>query len=704
MAMNRIAAPWWTTWALTAALLAIFLGERPLADETTYRWLLTGVGTGFVLCATVWRLLSWLNASGDRRRVERILLVGYLGITAALALYFAKSGLTVLGVIADRPPGAATGRAWTIVRVLWPILLAGSYVPTFMAQLAIGSHLAAAGAKADDGRAEAHRVAQLAVAGLSISMGLAFLFLSVYIASERDKKVDLSYFRTSSPGSAVKNGIDALGEPIEVLLFFPEVNEVKDEVKSYFDELAGKTSLVSVRDVDQLVDKKLAEKHRVREEGTILMLRGDQSHTITLGTELNAATRKKLRELDSEVQAAFMKIAREARTAYFIIGHHELNDPSSPLQRHPLYSVTAIRDILKLLNYRVKDLGLRQGLAQEVPDDATLVLLLGPQKPLLDEELAALDRYLAHGGALLAALEPGTEVKLGPLEGRLGVSFNAKAITDDKQFFPQRRNASDFQNIITDQFSAHASVTRLSRAEIGAGLLFLGSGSLDDAGWAEDWGAEKPKRTYVIKSMASSYRDENGDFAFDKAAEKRQSYNLIAAIEGPTPPAPPDAPEGEPKEDAPGAEGKDAAGAKDGEGAKDGKAKDGKAKDGKDGKGGEDSKAAKDAKAKDGKDKKKAPPRPMRAIVITDAQLLSDGVLARIELSRDLLLDVLKWAGGEEAFAGEVKSEADKPITHTQSQDILWYYSTILGAPALVLGFGLLGVSWRRRRQRGRVS
>jgi hypothetical protein len=51
---------------------------------------------------------------------------------------------------------------------------------------------------------------------------------------------------------------------------------------------------------------------------------------------------------------------------------------------------------------------------------------------------------------------------------------------------------------------------------------------------------------------------------------------------------------------------------------------------------------------------------------------------------------------------GETKSEKDVPIEHTKGQDRAWFYSTVVGAPFLVLGGGLWGVL--RRRRRGSVA
>ena len=61
---------------------------------------------------------------------------------------------------------------------------------------------------------------------------------------------------------------------------------------------------------------------------------------------------------------------------------------------------------LKSLGFQVKELGLRQKLAQGVPDDASVVYVLGPVSPFLQAEVDALRSYLESGGSLFIGLEP----------------------------------------------------------------------------------------------------------------------------------------------------------------------------------------------------------------------------------------------------------------------------------------------------------
>ncbi|MBI4538930.1 MAG: Gldg family protein [Gemmatimonadetes bacterium] len=675
-------APWWLTWLLLGGLGSLFLGERVLATVTAARAVLSGLGALAVLGCLAWRIVSWRGAEGEARSVERMLLVSYGGCVLALAGYLVSSedGMRWLGIAFAEDE--ARSRYRVIVQVLWTIVLASSLLPALGVQLALGAHRHARGQALG---LEGLRVAEMAAGGATIALAAAFLFLLGYIASERDKTLDVSYFKTSSPGTATQAAVSNLSEALRVLLFFPDVNPVKDEALRYFRSLADATGRVQIEEYDRLVSPRLALEHQVTEDGTIILLKGDRRERISLPAELPSA-RSRLRRLDREVQTLVMTMLRERRTAYLSVGHGEANDPESrgPLAAGGLAGVNALKEILHLLNYDVEDLGLQNGLGQDVPDDAAMVIVLGPRRPFLREELASLDRHLQRGGSLLLALDPEGDFRMGPVEERLGVRFVPVPLADDRQYLRQRGNLSDRRLIITDRFSSHAAVTTLGRAGVGAGILLAGAGYLERTDTAG------PGPSFVVRSLPSTFADVNGNFEFDEGKEARESYDLVAAVE--------------PKPDTTAAMRNDTAGPGGGSGAGAGSngavTRGGGAASGPSQSPG-DSAAWKtaDTPAQTAEARKEAA-RGMRALVYADAEMFTDPVVVSLGLNAALVADGVRWLGGEEALAGETESEEDVPIQHTKTEDVAWFYSTILGAPALVLAGGLVAVYRRRRRRR----
>jgi hypothetical protein len=633
MGMTRT-APWWLTWLLMAGLVSIFLGERVMASLGMARTVLTGLGAAILLICLVWRLLSWRAAEGEIRKVEGMLVLAYAGCAIALFGYFltTDTGLRWFGI--DFADFATRIRYLTALRVLWPILLVVSALPALGAQLALGAHRHARGGAPG---VESFRVRETATGGLTVALAGSLLFVIGYIASARDQSLDLSYFKTSVPGTATEGMLSAFGDPLRVLLFFPPVNEVRDEVERYFRRLDDGSGRVRIEVYDRMVSPRVAEENFVTEDGTIVLVRGDQRERLVIGTDMNRA-RANLRTLDREVQSALLPLIRGRRVVYLTTGHGELNDPQTagPFGAPELGGVEVLNQILAYLNYDVRDLGVTTGLAADVPADASIVLSLGPRRPFLDSEVAAIERYLDRGGAILFALDPESDFRLGVLEERLGIRYVHTPLADDEQHVVQRGDLSDRRLIVTDRFDSHDVTTTVNRAGIGAGILLV------RPGYIEPLEGSEVNPYFLARSLPSTFIDHDRDHRFDEANEARGTYALIAAVQGPPV----------------------------------------------------------DAQYMSVSHDDATTPEAMRALVFPSSAMFADAVLSSLGLNAGLVADAVKWLGGEEAFVGTTESEEDVPIVHTRAQDVGWFYATILGAPTLILGLGLLGV-FRYRRRRG---
>jgi hypothetical protein len=496
------------------------------------------------------------------------------------------------------------------------------------------------------GGVEYMRVREIGWSGLSLALALSLLMVTCQVAKERNVQKDLSYFKTSEAGESTRNIATASSEPIKVHLFFPPVNEVKEQVKSYFEAMAAATGKVEIFDHDRVSDADLAAKFKVSKDGVVVLARGtgdkEKFFSIDIETDIEKARKgSKLRNLDRDVNSNLMKLVREKRKAYVTTGHGEFtNYDSVPQDLKGAIEerrTTAFRKWIGDINYEIKDLG-PIDLTKDVPDDATMVIMLAPSVALLPAEWDALGRYLDRGGKLMICLDPEGSTSLGPLEGRFGLKSVPGTLTDDKAYVPQRGTLADRQFVATTQYSAHPTTTAISRMQ-GFFVPLINSGALDDVPFAVKGPA--PTKTVILKSPESSWLDlGEKNFGFDAATEKRQKWNIGVAIEGP--------------------------------------------KDG----------------GKDG----------FRALVFADGDIFGDrlaqtgaGRVTVIPMSGPLLLDSVRWLGGEEVFSGEVVSEDDKQIQHTKNQDAYWFATMIIGAPVLVLTLGLVG-TWARRRRRSKKT
>jgi hypothetical protein len=630
------------TWLLGAGLLAVFAGWRIFDAVAVVRFPLLVLGTACLLVAAGWRLRAWRQADGEERSIAAIFAFGTLGCLVGLAGFVPTSdgGLELLNLDFDRITEQLRFQRFFLVAA--PIVLGCSLLPVLGAQWAVGKGGRSEGAILVD----ALRARETSANALSLGLAGAALMLIGYVTAALDRTADFSYFKTSQPGEAVREIVLSLEEPLQAAFFFPAVNAVKDEAVDYFRKLARATDRVAVEEYDRFADIDAAAEYGARSDGSIFLRVEGRTEQIQLPLDLDEA-RDNLKGLDGRVQQALLLLVRQERYAYLTTGHGELNDllgndpKDDPVNRwlrdlregrktsgQPPPPLNALRELLAGVNYEARDFGIAQGLGDRIPDDAAMVMIIGPQTPFLDGELNSVREYLDRGGSLLVALEPDSDFRFEELRDDLGIDYDEAMTVDDDLYVQVRRTLADRRNIVTNRFSTHAAVTTANRHGVAEGVWMVGPGRLTPAEDVEDL-----RTNLIINSLPSSFQDRNGDFRFDEETEVRGSHGLAAAVEGVA-----------------------------GEGEEDDIERPG-----------------------------------MRALVYADAEIFAEGVLLSRRMQWELVSDGIRWLGREEAFAGQVVSEVDVPIRHTQAEDVIWFYAIIFGGPALVLGAGLTILYGRRR-------
>ncbi|MEI9950666.1 MAG: Gldg family protein [Pseudomonadota bacterium] len=681
------AAPGWVFPLYAGGMGLVFLGERVLSGLEKGAGAVTALGLLCVIGATALRFSPRFKTGGERKSIESLLAVLSLTGVLSLAIYFATTDAGVdklgLGSMALTKKEHLLG----VLRVLWIALSAVSLVPMLFAETALWPMRRAE-------RPESRRVRAAASAGLTLVVASIYGALLVYAAGGVPWKADYSYFKTSRPSESTRKVAASLAEPVKVVAFFPDVNEVRSEVASYLRELATGMPKLQVQVSDRLLSPKLAKELRATQDGVIVFSRGSVNYTVNLGTDIEAA-RPKLKTLDKDVKEQLLKLARARLTAYLTVGHGELNDAGKG-KDDPARSASIARALLQKQNLTLKDLGLGQGLASDVPDDADVVLALGPSEPFAAEEISSLQRYADRGGHLFIAFEPdanpaqlsapkqgestptaasaaavalpapaasaaskksaGSEKPtpaepaepappwMAALAGIAQLTYTPTVLANDHAHVRLSFNNSDQVRLISNSFSSHASVSTLSRNSSAAAVVFFGAGSLERAANAT------AKIDFAVRAPSGSFGDRNKNYVQDKDSEKTGSFNLAAAVSRPiaggaAPPAPT---------------------------------------------------ANKDKKPAD----KKPESKEMRAFVVADSDAFGDLVMSNVRGNQVFLADAVRWLVGEASFAGAETSEEDVRIETTKQQDLSWFYATIFGAPCLVLAAGVV-VSRRSRRASG---
>ncbi|MEE2750855.1 MAG: Gldg family protein [Myxococcota bacterium] len=614
------------TIAWLSGMAFLFAGQRLYAGHDTLSSGLSFAGLGIVVAAIVLRALATRSETDENLKSAHLLALRFailgLGAVGVYALGADKT-TELLGLSED-----LAGKWSVIASALWPILWTCSTLVLVAIDHAI---------LASPRLVPPRRVKQASTAALLVGLGLALVFPINFIASEHNKRWDLTYFRTASPGDATLSLVENLNTPVKVTIFQEPSSEVAEELLAYFTVLEGPKLQLDV--LDQASDPELSKELKIRDNGYVAvsgasLVEGEEEKTVTksfkVGTDLDAAKRK-LQTLDEDFHKILIEVAKGNRVAYLTTGHNEFSTKGGDNASEKLAN---LKQLLKAVGFKVKELGLKEGLGDEVPEDADIVMVVAPRAPFLASEADTLTRYLDRGGSLFVALEPDfgssdlvefdREDPFDDVLSALGVKAGEGVLASEASFYMESRRPrlQDRVNIFTTRFSSHASNTTLSKfARRGARLI------LPSAGHIEEIEGFSGKVTITARSLPDNWADIDGNLELSDG-ESKKVHPVAAASTG-------------------------------GEGD-----------------------------------------TAWRGIVIADATSLSDQWIPNPG-NQLYVYDAVNWLIGEESTSGTLESEEDVKIQHTRDDQVAWFYGTIFGVPLLVFGGGALRLRRRRNRQGG---
>lgn len=503
-------------------LVLLFVAERVVGDagERIVAWRALALGT--LALAASWRGYRLFGSRGAARRVEARLALATLAMGVALALYglSTPAGSEWLGL-----EGTAAERTRGAFGALWVALLVVSVG-------ALGSMELAYRAMPVEEAIELRRVDASGAHGLSLALALVFVVSANYVAVQRDVKRDLSYFKTTRPSETSLRRVRALDEPIRVVLFYPRVHEVLEQLRPYFDELERASPRLRVEVVDHALAAELARRHRVRGNGFVLLLRGEgegqQAESFEVGVALEAA-RGRLRTLDGRFQQHFAQLTVRPRSLYLTSGHRERS--ASGLEGDAAdQRLGELNSALQRSNIESRELGLAQGLATQVPEGAPAVAVIGPREPFLPEEAASLARYVAGGGRLLVLVDPDVDHGLAPLLQRLGLTLREGVLHGERNHLRRGDPVADRGIVFTNDYSAHPTVTMATRYRR-APVVFDRGGALERR---EEGQLEGAQVTFPLWASDGYWLDLDGDHERGAEEPTEGRFYPMAAVSVPS--------------------------------------------------------------------------------------------------------------------------------------------------------------------------
>jgi len=500
------------TWLVVVALLALFVGERAYTGEQGTRMGFAGVAAAALAVALAVRFKEWAAAGADKKPVALQLLLCTLGVTVGLVLYGALA-------VVFTEDSASHERIRGVLWATWPAILTCGLFPLVALEMAVMP-------VAFIPIYERARVTKSVHRALALALFLSCLFVGNYLANRHDTKFELSAGHQAVASEQTIRAVRDLTKEVEVVLFYPRANEVAERVERYFEPLMAANSKLSLRRVDHALAGELAKDAKVTENGYVSVSHGTAHDKIRVGVKARSA-RSALRRLDGNFIKSVMKVTTSKKVAYFTSGHGEraIGSPDKDDKRTP---IKKLKTQLEAWQFTVKELSVANGLADKIPDDAGLVLIMGLEKPFLQAEIDTLKAATKKGVRLLVALDatPGGDA-LPELLTALGLSYDPTPLANVASHAPLTRSKADRWSIYSNKFSSHASVTTMNRNARRLATVFSKSGALTKV---EEGALDRVKTQMVVHGIDGTFADLDGDLEFDADSEKKARYELAAAI------------------------------------------------------------------------------------------------------------------------------------------------------------------------------
>ncbi len=246
---------------------------------------------------------------------------------------------------------------------------------------------------------------------LVVVLVLAILVVVNYFLQKHHLRVDFTTAKLHSLSDQSTTVLRSLKQDINVKAFFREGNYGRGTMENLLKIYAYHSDRFKYEFIDPDKNPGLVKRYDIKQDGTSILEAGDKESRVTTTTE-------------EDVTNAVIKVTREKKKAiYFLEGHGE-----QTIEESGDDGFSTVKSELEKLSYEVKKLSL--ALAANFPDDCSLLVVPGPVKDLLPNELETIQDYVNKGGRVLFMIDPETAPGMTDFLAAYGVKLGDDIVVD----------------------------------------------------------------------------------------------------------------------------------------------------------------------------------------------------------------------------------------------------------------------------------
>ncbi|MDL1956743.1 MAG: GldG family protein [Candidatus Desulfofervidus auxilii] len=247
------------------------------------------------------------------------------------------------------------------------------------------------------------------------SLIFIFIFLGILImanlfAQQYHLRFDLTKEKRYTLSPQTVNVLKNLKTKVKVIGFFSSGSE-REKAKDLLEQYRYHSRKFNYTFIDPDRHPLEAKKYNVTRYNTIVVESGEKREQIYEITE-------------EKLTNAIVRVTRpERKVIYFLKGHGEYD-----IDNRGKIGYSRLKTALTDKGYIVKSLLLAK--EAEIPKDAKLLVIAGPNKPLLSAEIKVIKDYIDRGGQVLFLLNPETGEELKDLLKEKGIILDDDMIVD----------------------------------------------------------------------------------------------------------------------------------------------------------------------------------------------------------------------------------------------------------------------------------
>jgi ABC-type uncharacterized transport system involved in gliding motility auxiliary subunit len=294
---------------------------------------------------------------------------------------------------------------------------------------------------------------------IQVILILTFILGLNHLAMRHFLRIDLTENHRYALSPETKAYLQDLQQPVLVVVTIPRNSSREEEqvLYRYVSQLLKEYAYHSRRDGSFQIDVEyvdiyadlaradsLARQYGLDQVNSILVTCGDRRRIIRPDEIVTFANLKPVAFTgESTLTSAIMEVTQDkSPKLYFLQGHQE----TRPDDTSPQYGLSQITSELQKRNFTMGSLDLTT--VEQVPEDASILVIADPKGPLLATELDKIRSFLVErAGRVIVWVRPGARTNLHPLVSEWGIRLPNQVVIETDPDFREAKGANLIRNL-----------------------------------------------------------------------------------------------------------------------------------------------------------------------------------------------------------------------------------------------------------------